>query len=89
MNNLLHLGSSRICFEAIVVILKIIFNLIIYLFVCDMSLQAVFATDLQSRSFLQLPKPVGVDFRASYVLLLLVYSHLIYTLMRFILTFST
>jgi len=54
-----------------------------------MPLQAVFATDLQSRSFLQLPKPVGVDFRASYVLLLLVYSHLIYTLMRFILTFST
>ncbi|KAM0936451.1 putative TFIIH subunit Tfb4/GTF2H3, von Willebrand factor A-like domain superfamily [Dioscorea sansibarensis] len=26
---------------------------------------AVFATDLQSRSFLQLPRPVGVDFRAS------------------------
>ncbi|WOL19129.1 general transcription and DNA repair factor IIH subunit TFB4 isoform X1 [Canna indica] len=28
-------------------------------------LSAVFATDLQSRSFLQLPKPAGVDFRAS------------------------
>ncbi|XP_058089602.1 general transcription and DNA repair factor IIH subunit TFB4 isoform X2 [Magnolia sinica] len=28
-------------------------------------LSMVFATDLQSRSFLQLPKPVGVDFRAS------------------------
>ncbi|KAF8404108.1 hypothetical protein HHK36_008988 [Tetracentron sinense] len=28
-------------------------------------LSTVFATDLQSRSFLQLPKPVGVDFRAS------------------------
>lgn len=26
---------------------------------------AVFATDLQSRNFLQLPKPAGVDFRAS------------------------
>ncbi|KAK3023471.1 hypothetical protein RJ639_044851 [Escallonia herrerae] len=32
-------------------------------------LSTVFATDMQSRSFLQLPKPVGVDFRASYVLL--------------------
>lgn len=30
-------------------------------------MQMVFATDLQSRSFLQLPRPVGVDFRASYV----------------------
>ncbi|RWR78589.1 RNA polymerase II transcription factor B subunit 4 isoform X1 [Cinnamomum micranthum f. kanehirae] len=30
-------------------------------------LTMVFATDLQSRSFLQLPRPVGVDFRASYV----------------------
>ncbi|KAD2269221.1 hypothetical protein E3N88_41524 [Mikania micrantha] len=28
-------------------------------------LTTVFATDLHSRSFLQLPKPVGVDFRAS------------------------
>lgn len=28
-------------------------------------LQAVFATDLQSRNFLKLPKPPGVDFRAS------------------------
>ncbi|XP_020091841.1 RNA polymerase II transcription factor B subunit 4 isoform X7 [Ananas comosus] len=28
-------------------------------------LAAVFASDLQSRSFLRLPKPVGVDFRAS------------------------
>lgn len=28
-------------------------------------LSTVFATDLHSRSFLQLPKPVGVDFRAS------------------------
>ncbi|XP_010273664.1 PREDICTED: RNA polymerase II transcription factor B subunit 4 isoform X2 [Nelumbo nucifera] len=28
-------------------------------------LSTVFSTDLQSRSFLQLPKPVGVDFRAS------------------------
>ncbi|XP_072982270.1 general transcription and DNA repair factor IIH subunit TFB4 [Typha latifolia] len=28
-------------------------------------LAAVFATDLHSRSFLRLPKPVGVDFRAS------------------------
>ncbi|XP_068643401.1 general transcription and DNA repair factor IIH subunit TFB4 [Aristolochia californica] len=28
-------------------------------------LSAVFATDLQSRSFLRLPKPPGVDFRAS------------------------
>ncbi|CAL9061394.1 general transcription and DNA repair factor IIH subunit TFB4-like isoform X1 [Musa acuminata AAA Group] len=28
-------------------------------------LSAVFATDLQSRNFLQLPKPAGVDFRAS------------------------
>ncbi|XP_026663879.1 general transcription and DNA repair factor IIH subunit TFB4 isoform X1 [Phoenix dactylifera] len=28
-------------------------------------LAAVFATDLQSRNFLQLPKPAGVDFRAS------------------------
>ncbi|KAL5992892.1 hypothetical protein ACLOJK_013811 [Asimina triloba] len=28
-------------------------------------LSMVFATDLHSRSFLQLPKPVGVDFRAS------------------------
>eukprot|EP00268_Persea_americana_P011931 TRINITY_DN149_c0_g1_i2.p1 TRINITY_DN149_c0_g1~~TRINITY_DN149_c0_g1_i2.p1 ORF type:complete len:304 (-),score=34.03 TRINITY_DN149_c0_g1_i2:782-1693(-) len=28
-------------------------------------LTMVFATDLQSRSFLQLPRPVGVDFRAS------------------------
>ncbi|MQM02060.1 hypothetical protein Taro_034824 [Colocasia esculenta] len=28
-------------------------------------LSMVFATDLQSRSFLQLPKPAGVDFRAS------------------------
>lgn len=28
-------------------------------------LATVFATDLQSRGFLQLPKPVGVDFRAS------------------------
>ncbi|TXG52973.1 hypothetical protein EZV62_022142 [Acer yangbiense] len=27
--------------------------------------QTIFATDLHSRSFLQLPKPVGVDFRAS------------------------
>ncbi|XP_071903789.1 general transcription and DNA repair factor IIH subunit TFB4-like isoform X3 [Coffea arabica] len=27
--------------------------------------QTVFATDLHSRNFLQLPKPVGVDFRAS------------------------
>ncbi|KAK2975999.1 hypothetical protein RJ640_024760 [Escallonia rubra] len=32
-------------------------------------LSTVFATDMQSRSFLQLPKPVGVDFRASYELL--------------------
>ncbi|XP_020250720.1 RNA polymerase II transcription factor B subunit 4-like [Asparagus officinalis] len=32
-------------------------------------LVTVYATDLQSRSFLHLPKPVGVDFRASYVLL--------------------
>ena len=30
-------------------------------------LQTVFATDLHSRAFLQLPKSVGVDFRASYV----------------------
>ncbi|RZC54200.1 hypothetical protein C5167_013060 [Papaver somniferum] len=30
-------------------------------------LSTVFATDLHSRSFLQLPKPVGVDFRASSV----------------------
>lgn len=28
-------------------------------------LSTVFATDVQSRNFLQLPKPVGVDFRAS------------------------
>ncbi|KAK9167611.1 hypothetical protein Scep_002802 [Stephania cephalantha] len=28
-------------------------------------LSTIFATDLHSRSFLQLPKPVGVDFRAS------------------------
>ncbi|GLU01042.1 hypothetical protein SLE2022_183680 [Rubroshorea leprosula] len=28
-------------------------------------LMTIFATDLHSRSFLQLPKPVGVDFRAS------------------------
>ncbi|KAL9234673.1 hypothetical protein vseg_009517 [Gypsophila vaccaria] len=28
-------------------------------------LSAVFATDLHSRNFIQLPKPVGVDFRAS------------------------
>ncbi|KAG6501166.1 hypothetical protein ZIOFF_041036 [Zingiber officinale] len=28
-------------------------------------LSSVFATDLQSRSFLQLPRPAGVDFRAS------------------------
>jgi Transcription factor Tfb4 len=34
-------------------------------------LQAVFATDLHSRNFLRLPKPVGVDFRASYVTILL------------------
>jgi hypothetical protein len=30
-------------------------------------LQAVFAADLHSRNFVRLPKPVGVDFRASYV----------------------
>lgn len=29
------------------------------------TLQTVFASDLYSRNFLQLPKPVGVDFRAS------------------------
>lgn len=29
--------------------------------------QTVFATDLHSRGFIQLPKSVGVDFRASYV----------------------
>lgn len=30
-------------------------------------MQTVFATDLHSRGFMQLPKSVGVDFRASYV----------------------
>lgn len=38
-------------------------------------MQTVFATDLQSRSFLQLPKSVGVDFRASYVICLWFFSH--------------
>ncbi|KAL6629237.1 hypothetical protein ACP70R_029002 [Stipagrostis hirtigluma subsp. patula] len=32
-------------------------------------LAAVFATDLHSRTFLRLPKTLGVDFRASYVFL--------------------
>jgi len=27
--------------------------------------KTIFATDLHSRGFVQLPKPIGVDFRAS------------------------
>lgn len=43
-------------------------------------IQMVFATDVQSRSFLQLPKPAGVDFRASYVTLvsILFYGYLLF-----------
>jgi hypothetical protein len=40
------------------------FNLLILMKSCC-SMQTVFATDLHSRIFLQLPKSVGVDFRAS------------------------
>ncbi|KAF6152929.1 hypothetical protein GIB67_039636 [Kingdonia uniflora] len=36
----------------------------------EVSFLTIFATDLMSRSFLQLPKPIGVDFRASVDVLL-------------------